>query len=240
MSTIHISIAVFEILFLAALIQSISGFGSGLVTMAFLPGLIGIRTASPLFALCAIPLEIILLIRFRQELSLHEIWRVVLASIAGVPFGIILLKIASERIVLTVLGAILISYGLYALMGKRLPRSDHFSLPWVAGFLGGILGGAYNTSGPPVILYSDTQDWLPERFKSNLQGYFIVNSVQVLIGHYLAGNYQLEVLRWMPYAISGITTGLVVGALLDRHIPPVLFRRIVLVLLIVMGVVNLF
>jgi len=233
-------IAVFVILFLAAFIQSVSGFGSALVTMAFLPGLLGIRIAAPLFALCAIPLEIILLIRFRQELSFHEIWRMVLASIAGVPFGLILLKLVSEQITLAVLGVALIVYSIYALMGKRLPRSDHFFLPWLAGFIGGILGGAYNTAGPPVILYADTQGWAPERFKSNLQGYFIFNSIQVLLGHYLVGNYQREVLVWLPYAIPGIMAGLLVGALLDRHIPTMLFRRIVLVLLFVMGLVKLF
>lgn len=234
-----IYIAVSVVLFMAAFVQSVSGFGSALVAMAFLPTLIGIRAASPLFALCAIPLEIVLLFRFRQELSFREIWKVILASIVGVPFGVILLKLVSERIALAILGLALIGYSLHALMGKRLPQSDHFSLPWLAGFLGGMLGGAYNTAGPPMILYADTQDWPPERFKSNLQGFFIFNSAQVLIGHYLAGNYQPEVLHWLPYALPAIMVGLLAGALLDRHIPPLLFRRIVLVLLIVMGLVNL-
>lgn len=238
MSTI--SMAVFTILFMAAFVQSVSGFGSALVSMAFLSALIGVRVAAPLFAVCGVLLEIVLLIRFRQELSLRDIWKVVLASILGVPFGVILLGRVSERIALAVLGLILISYSIHALMGKRLPQSDHFSLPWLAGFLGGMLGGAYNTSGPPMILYADTQAWEPERFKSNLQGYFIVNSLQVVLGHYLAGNFQPEVLRWLPYAIPAIAAGLLAGALLDRHIPPLLFRRIVLVLLIVMGFVNLF
>ncbi len=239
MSTTLVTVAVFVILFMAAFVQSISGFGSALVTMAFLPMVIGIRSASPLFALCVIPLEIVLLIRFRGELSLREIWKLALASILGVPFGVILLKLVSERTALSVLGMALIGYSVYALMGKRLPRSDHFSLPWLAGFLGGMLGGAYNTAGPPVILYADTQDWQPERFKSNLQGYFMVNSVQVLIGHYFAGNFQPDVLRWLPYAVSGIAVGLLAGALFEKHILPLVFRRIVLVLLIVMGLVNL-
>lgn len=237
MSTIHF--AVFLILFMAAFVQSVSGFGSALVSMAFLPALIGLRVATPLFALCAIPLEVVLLIRFRQELSLREIWKVVLASIVGVPFGVILLKLVSERIALAVLGVALIGYSLHALMGKRLPQSNHVALPWLAGFLSGLLGGAYNTAGPPMILYADTQNWPPERFKSNLQGFFIFNSAQVLLGHYLAGNYQPEVLRWLPYALPAIMAGLLAGALLDRHIPPLLFRRIVLLLLIVMGLVNL-
>jgi len=240
MSTIQIEVAVFAILFMAAFVQSLSGFGSALVAMAFLPALIGIRAAAPLFAICAIPLEIILLIRFRQELSLREIWKVVLASIVGVPFGVVLLKLVSEQIALAVLGLALIGYSTYALMGKRLPRSDHFSLPWLAGFLAGMLGGAYNTAGPPVILYADTQDWPPERFKSNLQGFFLVTSVQILLGHYIAGNYQPDVLRWLPYAIPAILIGLLAGGLLDKRIPPLMFRRIVLVMLIVMGLVNLF
>ncbi len=235
-----ILIAVVVIVFVSALVQSISGFGSALVLMAFLPALIGIRIASPLAALCIMLIDIVLLIRFRQQLSLRELWKVVLASIVGVPFGVILLKLVSQRVALSVLGAVLIGYAVYALLGKRLPKLDHFFLPWLAGFLGGLLGGAYNTSGPPVILYADTQNWPPERFKSNLQGYFIVISLQVLIGHFLAGDFRPDVLRWLPYAFPAVLLGLLAGALLDRRIPLLLFRRIVLVMLIVMGLVNLF
>ncbi|MCB9113214.1 MAG: sulfite exporter TauE/SafE family protein [Anaerolineales bacterium] len=230
---------VFIVIFMSTFVQSVSGFGLALVSMAFLPALIGIHAAAPLVALYAILIEVVLLIRFHQELSLREIWKVVVASIIGVPFGVILLRYVSERIALSVLGILLIAYAVYALMGKRLPKSDHFALPWLAGFLGGLLGGAYNTSGPPVILYADTQDWSPERFKSNLQGYFIVNSTQVVIGHYFAGNYGQDVLTWLPYTIPAVILGLLIGALLDKHIPPLVFRKIVLVMLIVMGLVNL-
>jgi uncharacterized membrane protein YfcA len=234
------SIAIFFVIFMAAFVQSVSGFGGGLVPMAFLPALIGIRSASPLVSLCAICVETVLLIRFHQMLSLREIWKVVLASIVGVPFGVVLLKLVNEQVALSVLGVVLIGYSTYALLGKRLPKLDHFSWSLLAGFLGGLLGGAYNTSGPPVILYADTQRWEPERFKSNLQGYFIVNSTQVLIGHYLAGNFRPDVLRWLPWALPAIAAGLLAGALLDKFIPPLLFRRIVLGMLIVMGLVNLF
>jgi uncharacterized membrane protein YfcA len=240
MSPFYIAVAVFAVFFLAALVQSISGFGSALVAMACLPALIGLHTAAPLFALCAIPMEVVLLIRFRDELTLREIWRVVLASLVGVPFGVILVKFVSERTALSVLGAGLIGYSIYALMGKRMPRSDHFSLPWVAGFMGGMLGGAYNTGGPPIVLYADTQAWEPERFKSNLQGYFIVTSIQIVLGHAIAGNIQSDVIGWLPNAITAIMAGLLAGALLDKRIPPLMFRRIVLVMLIIMGLVNLF
>ena len=52
------------IVFLAVFTQSVSGFGSGLVAMAMLPGIIGLHIASPLVALMGASLEIILLKSF--------------------------------------------------------------------------------------------------------------------------------------------------------------------------------
>lgn len=225
---------------LAAFVQSVSGFGGGLVSMALLPALIGIRNATPLVALTSIFIEVVLLVRFREALSFRDIWKAVLASVAGIPLGMTLVGAVSERAAMFVLGLVLIGYSLYALLGWRLPKLKHPLWGAFAGFLGGLLGGAYNTSGPPVIIYADTQGWLPERFKSNLQGFFLVSSSQILIGHVLAGNYRPEVLRWLPWALPAMVLGLLAGWLLDRRIPPALFRRIVLVMLVVMGLANLF
>lgn len=225
---------------LAAFVQSVSGFGGGLVSMALLPSLIGIRSATPLVALTSIFIEVVLLIRFRESLSLRDIWMAVLASVAGIPLGMALVGAVSERAAMFVLGLILIGYAVYALLGRHLPKLQNPLWGAFAGFMAGLLGGAYNTSGPPVILYADTQGWKPERFKSNLQGFFLLSSSQILLGHVLAGNYRVEVLRWLPWALPAILAGLLAGWLMDRRIPPVLFRRIVLTMLIVMGLMNLF
>ena len=51
------------VIFFAIFTQSLAGFGSGLVSMAFLPGVLGVRTAVPLVALTTASLEFFLLIR---------------------------------------------------------------------------------------------------------------------------------------------------------------------------------
>ena len=58
---------VFIVIFMSTFVQSVSGFGLALVSMAFLPALIGIHAATPLVALYAILIEVVLLIRFHQE-----------------------------------------------------------------------------------------------------------------------------------------------------------------------------
>jgi uncharacterized membrane protein YfcA len=110
----------------------------------------------------------------------------------------------------------------------------------LAGLVGGLLGGAYNTSGPPVIVYADCRRWPPEVFKSNLQGYFVISSLGFVVMHVLGGNITPPVLKAFWWTLPFIAVGLVAGLSLDRWLNPALFRRVVLVLLVVMGVRLMF
>ena len=162
------------IVFLAAFTQSLSGFGLALVSMALLPAVTGIRLATPLVALVAIVIEGVLIIRYREALDMHSIWKVVLAALVGTPLGVLFLSHVDERIALTVLGLVIAGYAVYALLGLKLPQLENAMWAYAAGLVGGMLGGAYNTSGPPVIVYADCRRWSPDVFKSNLQGYFVI------------------------------------------------------------------
>ena len=228
------------IVFLAAFTQSLSGFGLALVSMALLPALIGIRLATPLVALVAIVIEVVLIIRYRQSLDVRAIWKVVLAAVIGTPLGVLFLTGVDERIALAVLGLVIAGYALYALLGLKLPQLEHNFWAYAAGLIGGMLGGAYNTSGPPVIVYADCRRWSPDVFKSNLQGYFIVSSLAVLVSHALSGNLTPPVWNTFWWTLPFIGIGLLAGLSLDRWLNPIIFRRVVLVLLVVMGIRLMF
>ena len=225
-----------SIAFLAALTQGLSGFGVALVSMALLPVMIGIKQATPLVALIAVVVDIAVLVRYRESLDVHAIWRVILASLIGTPVGILFLSAVDERVSLIVLGVVLAGYGLYALLGFRLPDLDHPFWAYGSGFLGGLLGGAYNTSGPPVIVYADCQSWPRGVFKSNLNSYFLISSAAVLVGHWVKGNFTPSVMHSFWWSLPFIGLGLLTGFQLDRWLKPATFRKIVLLMLIGMGV----
>jgi len=222
--------------FLAVFTQSLSGFGVALVAMALLPGLTGIQLATPLVALVALALEIVLVIRYRQALDVRAIWRVVLAALIGTPLGVYFLSRVDEKIALTILGLVIAGYAVYALLGLKMPHLEKPVWAYLAGLFGGLLGGAYNTSGPPVILYADCRRWPPDVFKSNLQGYFVVSSLAVIASHALNGNLTSQVWRLFWWTMPFLLIGLIAGLSLDRWLNPIAFRRIVLVLLVVMGI----
>jgi uncharacterized membrane protein YfcA len=157
------------------------------------------------------------------------------ASVVAVPLGVLAVRRLDGGLVLVVLGVVLAGYALYGLLDLRLPVLERPGWAYAAGFVGGLLGGAYNTSGPPVVIYGHCRRWPAAEFKGNLQGYFLVNSLVVLGSHALAGAFTSQVWRHWLVALPGLALGIAAGLLLDRRIDPLLFRRLVLILLLVLG-----
>lgn len=228
------------IIFLAVFTQSLSGFGSALVAMALLPAVMNIKVSTPLVALVILTIEIFLLMHYRQTLNFGAVWRIIVASLAGVPFGLLLLSHANERVVMVLLGIIIAGYGLYALFEAfsgsiRLPKLEHPAWAYGAGVIAGMLGGAYNTSGPPVIMYGNCRRWGTAEFKGNLQGFFVPSSLVVVIAHAWNHNLTTEVWQLYLWSIPAMVFGILAGTHLDRLIHPETFRRIVLFLLVILG-----
>src|SRR2546423_2318549 len=157
------------ILFASTFVRSALGFGDALVAMPLLVLAVGVRTATPVVAFAASTIAVVILLRHWRRVDVRATWRLVVASLAGIPFGLLLLKAAPEAYVKIVLGVLLILYGLYSLLAPRLPELQSERTAYVFGFVAGVLGGAYNTNGPPVVVYAALRRWPPEHFRATLQ-----------------------------------------------------------------------
>ncbi len=224
------------IIFFAVFTQSVAGFGVALIAMALLPGLLNINVTSPLVALIALTLEVILFLYYRHGLNFQAIWKVTLMSLIGIPIGIQMLTKVNESLVLASLGVILSSYAGYSYFNFKLPELKHPGWAYFTGLIAGLLGGAYNTSGPPVILYGHCRRWPPLEFKSNLQAFFLVSSAFVAIAHFVHQNYTTEVLQHYLWSLPAMAAGILLGTRLDRYLEAQTFRKIVLVLIFIMGI----
>ncbi|MBC7228728.1 MAG: sulfite exporter TauE/SafE family protein [Thermoflexales bacterium] len=230
-----IDVLIALVTFVAALTQRLTGFGSGLIPMSILPALVGIHTTTPLVALITTTVDLLMLSRYRAGIRPHAVYPLLVGMVFGIPLGILALRQIDERIVLGVLGAVISLYALYALVGFRIPRPNGRPWAWGVGFLAGMLGGAYNTSGPPLIVYGQALEWPPDEFKANLQTLFIFNDVTVIAGHLLAHNMTRVVTRAYLIALPALIVGFLVGGRLDRFLNPERFRVLVLVLLFILG-----
>lgn len=208
--------------------------------MPILAQALGIKVAAPLFALCALVGEAIMILRHRKSVDFTAIWRLMLAAIIGIPIGIKAASVVPQQITLFVLGLVTAGYALYALIGPKMPELKDRRWAFPFGLVAGVLSGAYNTGGPPYVVYSASQRWEPHEFKANLQSVFIVNSLMVITGHFLNGSMTGEVAHLFTFALPAILAGLGIGFVLERYVSPSMFRTGILVLLLVLGLTLIF
>jgi uncharacterized membrane protein YfcA len=224
------------IIFCAVFTQSLTGFGVALVSMPLLVGVMGLQAAAPLVALVGLTTEVFLLLRYRLDINRDRVVSLLIPSIIGVPIGVFALRELGEGVLIPILGVFILIYAIYALWNPAMPSPQGRKWAYGAGFIGGLFGGAYNTSGPPVIVYADSQKWQQSEFKGNLQGYFLFTTLFIVVGHILAQNYHQAILRQFLSSLPAIVLGVFAGLWLGGRLNAGLFRKVVLVFLLVLGV----
>jgi uncharacterized membrane protein YfcA len=226
---------VVAVLFFGAITHSSVGFGGALLAMPLLAFLIDIPTATPLVALSMLTTVGILLYGSWRQVALGSTWRLLGATAVGIPVGLLLLRAAPSGVVRIVLGAVLVAYGVYNLARPRLPTVSAKPWAYALGFVAGILAGAYNTNGPPVVLYGALQRWPRERFRATLQGYFLPATVLTCAGHAAGGLWTGRVWHLYLLSLPLVLLGIFLGTRVNGAIPEERFSGFLHSALIVMG-----
>ena len=226
---------VLAVVFFTTLIRSTLGFGNALLAMPLLTLLIGIKGASPLVALLGLVVSVLMLLQGWRAVNWRQIMILLLASLPGILLGLALLTAGPERIVKWILGLVLVVFGMYGVLEIRLP---HIKAGWLSvpfGFLAGALGAAYNTNGPPIIIYGVFQGWERDQFRASLQGFFLVSNVLIAAGHGLAGLWTSQVLRLFLAAALPAAGAVFLGERIASKIPQDQFDRLIYTFLVLMG-----
>lgn len=237
----HPYLLIFAILFISTFIHSTLGFGQALIAMPLLAMVIEIKTATPLGAFVLMTIAAVILLKNWRVVDLSAVWRLVLSSCFGIPVGLILLKGVPEGLMKLFLGILVILFSLYNLANRHLKRIDvkglsgRSGIAYLFGFLAGVLGAAYNTSGVVITIYATLRNWSPDRFRSTLQSYFVSTGLLILTSHGLAGLWTPDVLKLYVTSLPLILLATLLGSKLHRFIPQGQFDGYVNIGLLIMG-----
>lgn len=231
--------AALAVLFVASLVRSAFGFGEALIAVPLLALVMPVEVAAPVAALTSITVAGIILIQDRSEVHTSSASRLVLATIPGVPLGLLLLTSAREPVVKAILAAIIIIFSVYSLLNKHDFRLRTDRSAWLFGFAAGVLGGAYGMNGPPLVIYGSMRGWSPQRFRATLQGYFLPASILVMGGFWFAGLWTATVTRYYLLAMPGVGVAVILGRWMNRRMDGPRFRLYVHAGLILVGVILL-
>ncbi len=237
MSENTLLLLVLLVLFMTTFVRSTLGFGDALIGMPLITWIAGIRIATPLLALAASVISALILLRNHRQVRMGDAWRLIVATLLGIPLGLWALNDLPEAVVKTILGVLIALFGLYHLLRPTLPALHGEGWAWPFGFVAGILGGAYNTNGPPVVVYGVMRRFPAENFRVTLQAYFFLTNWLILAGHAAAGLWTPDVLRLFAFSLPAVVLGVAAGEVANRRIANKgRFNQVVYVALVVMGV----
>jgi uncharacterized membrane protein YfcA len=224
------------VIFVSTLLRSAFGFGNALIAMPLLILLTDINFATPTDALIGLVTAIMILFREWRHFQFMDTLYLLGSSLAGIPVGLYLLVTLPENIVQGLLGLVLIGYGVVNLSGIIMPKIETNWLAIPFGFLAGILGGAYNANGPPIVIFGLLRGWTKEKFRATLQAYFLITGAIIAAGHGLSQMWTRQVLIYFAFSIPVVVLAVFSGGKMTAKTSAAQFERALNVFLIFLGI----
>ncbi len=225
------------IILAGSFIQGFSGFGFALVTMPLLSLLIPVKEAVPLVALCGLIINIWLVIELRQHLEFAEVKYLIAGSVLGIPAGAYFLSSAPSGALKILLGIIVLLFVIFTIFRFIKPTGVRKEYGIIYGIFSGLLGGAFNTNGPPVLIYFYLQGWDKTRQKSMITGFFIFTSSFIVLTHLIGGISAAKTFSNFLWLLPAVLAGIFLGSRLFTKVSTEFFNKFVLIGLTVIAVI---
>ncbi len=223
---------------LAGTVKGITGIGIPLVSISLLPFVLTIPQA---VALLPVPIVMAnlwqalaggyLLLTCRRHAPL------LLAMATGTVIGGGLLAGIDQPLLMVILGAVVLVFAASELSRLRLrvPLRHHRAAGATVGLAGGVLGGMSSMFGPPILMFLVSLELPKEEFVGTVSSIYLLAGLMLgatLAAYGVAGPAEFG---WSALATLPLFAGLMLGQRARRHVSERLFRKALLVLLLLIG-----
>lgn len=206
---------------LAGFVQGVTGFGSGIVMMVFLPSLLPINQSAGVSTLTMLIATIMLAWRYRKSLTPKKLI---------VPFAIYIVVAVSSLLISgslasnhlkILLGLLLIILSLYysvmswkSITVKAIP----FIVMVIFAIISGFFNGLFGIGGPLMALYFLTISESKENYLANLQTFFLLDTLVMTTLRFSSGILTLDNLKFVIVGIIGALLGTILANRLVGHL----------------------
>ena len=231
-------LGVFGVVSLAATAQAVSGFGFALIGTPLVAVLAGPKEAVVGLTMIGVLLVAQLYVRGRGHVDRPTVGVVTVSAILGMPLGLLVLVRADDRVLTFVIAIAVIGFSLLLWRGARLPAGR--ATDAAAGFTAGILSTSTGTSGPPIVIALSAKRLEAAVFRATISAIFLVQGSAALVAFAIGGRITRDAAAVALAGLPGVIVGSIVGERGFRRLDTPTFRRVVLGMLFLSGLVALF
>ncbi len=215
----------------AALGHTVAGFGFSLLAVPLLGLVIDPKGAVVTATVLLVLASGLLAWRERDRVDWQVVRPLLLGALPGMPVGLVVLEAISVDALRLGLVALALTSVATVGSGLRVRRTGHL-LELVAGFATGVLTTTVNANGPPTVLALQARGLPPAVFRPTTSAVLGLASAVGASLFLAAGRMSGETAAATAVAAPAVVLGWWVGSRLEPLLPPEVFRRLVLVLLV--------
>lgn len=224
---------------LGGFIQSVTGFGSAIIIMIFLPFIFSMTAAPAVSDAITMMLSFAMFWRYRRSVNVRGI--LIPAVCYLFASMLVIYRSASwDTGVLKVLFGLflMILAGYFFLFSDRIKVRPSLGMNVCCAVLSGICGGLFAISGPPVSLYYLAASKTKEEYLGTINAFFSIVVVFNILSRISNGFVTAELLPYMAAGSGAVLAGCFAGSRLSHRIPLSVMRRCVYTLMIFAGAVT--
>lgn len=236
----------FLTIFLANIIQGITGFAGTILAMPFGIMLMGYDVTKPVLNVLGLLSGIYVFLGNREHVNRKELKRIVLVMVIGIFAGMGLKNFVgtNQMILYQALGSfvvLLAVHGLYRMMaaGKKQEedgQKEHRLKDFLLLTAAGIVHGIFVSGGPLLIGYLTGRISDKRSFRATISTVWILLNTIILIGDIHAGMWNKDNLCILGISFPVLMAGMFVGGKMYRIMSQKFFMILTYVLLLISGV----
>jgi uncharacterized protein len=225
-------LAVIALVGIAALIQSMTGFGFALLIVPPLVLLLGPREAVVLSNVIGTVIAAVMLLRLHREVQWKTTAVLIGASVFGLPLGLLALTQLDPDVLQVFIAITVIVFTVLLMRGFALGSRITLQGSLAAGVIAGVLRTSTSMSGPPVVLYLQGTRMPSGAFRSTMTGFALLSGLTGVAVFLVEGSLTARLGLTGLAATPAVLAGLYVGARLYDRVGEARFRGVVFAVLI--------
>jgi uncharacterized membrane protein YfcA len=174
--------------------------------------------------------------RLRHALDWRNLAPFVAGGVVGVPLGTAALAYVDPAVLRVGVGLLLVAYSSYSLARPAFkPMHAGPTTETAVGVVNGFVGGLTGLAGATISIWCQLRGWPKDIQRAIYQPVIFVTFVITAISLTYAGAITAETAKLYAYGLPAVALGAWTGLKLYGHLDDAMFRRVILVLLLLSG-----
>jgi uncharacterized membrane protein YfcA len=225
--------------FVASLARGFSGFGGALIFVPLASAAVGPQVAAPILMVIDGIAQLALLKNAWRQANRRDVGIMAAGAFIGIPLGVAILAYIDAITLRWAIVALVVAMLALLMSGWRYHGQPNVPTTLGVGFSAGILSGAVQAAGPPVVAY-----WLGGSnsaltVRANIILFFFCTSVVTGVSYLATGLLGLDVMLLSALTAPGYALGMFLGTRMFGLASDAMFRRICFVLIAAAAVISL-